>query len=109
MLMLLDLNMPKKNGFDVLAWVRSQRTLKRLTIVVLTASLRTQDLDRAFDLGASAFLVKPSEISELADMLQTLWAWVQFCHFPRLTTPLSEPGNQWSPGPRAQGSGPLRN
>src|SRR4029079_15903319 len=56
--MLLDLNMPKKNGFEVIAWVRAQPVLKRLPIVILTASMRSEDVEQAFDLGATSFLVK---------------------------------------------------
>src|SRR2546423_1288953 len=54
---LLDLNMPKKSGFEVLAWARTQPVLKRVPFVILTASMRLEDVERAFDLGASSFLV----------------------------------------------------
>jgi CheY-like chemotaxis protein len=82
--MLLDLNMPKKNGFDVLAWVRAQPVLKRLAIIILTASTRSEDVERAFDLGATSFLVKPSNLEELAAMVRCLCDWVQINHFPPL-------------------------
>jgi len=85
-IMLLDLNMPRKNGFDVLAWVRSQPKIKRLTVIILTASMRTEDVERAFDLGASSFLVKPSDLNALASMMRCLCDWVRINHFP----PLSE-------------------
>jgi CheY-like chemotaxis protein len=49
--LLLDLNMPKQNGFDVLAWVRAQPVLKRLAIIILTASMRSEDVERAFPFG----------------------------------------------------------
>lgn len=58
--MLLDLNMPMKNGFEVLARVRAQPAFKRISIIILTASRRPEDVERAFDLGASSYLVKPS-------------------------------------------------
>jgi CheY-like chemotaxis protein len=83
--MLLDLNMPKKNGFDVLAWVRAQPVLKRLPIIILTASMRSEDVERAFDLGATSFLVKPSNLEELAAMVRCLCDWVQINHFPPLS------------------------
>ena len=83
--MLLDLNMPMKNGFDVLTWVRAQTALKRLSIVVLTASMRTEDVERAFDLGANSFLVKPSNLDGLAGMLRCLRDWIQINHFLSLT------------------------
>jgi len=82
--MLLDLNMPMKNGFDVLNWARTRAGLKRLSIIVLTASMRTEDVERAFDLGANAFLVKPGTIAELTNMMRCLRDWLQYNHFPPL-------------------------
>ena len=82
--MLLDLNMPKKDGFDVLAWVRAQPGLKRLAIIILTASTRSEDVERAFDLGATSFLVKPGNLEALTAMLRCLCDWVQINHFPQL-------------------------
>ena len=81
---LLDLNMPKKNGFDVLTWVRVQPGLKRLAIIILTASKRSEDIELAFDLGATSFLVKPIDLEELATMMRHLCDWVQINHFPVL-------------------------
>jgi CheY-like chemotaxis protein len=82
--MLLDLNLPMKNGFDVLTWVRTQARLKRLWIVVLTASMRAEDVERAFDLGANSFLVKPSTLEALAAMIRCLRDWIQINHFPSI-------------------------
>jgi len=82
--MLLDLNMPMMNGFEVVAWVRTQPTLKHLTIIILTASMRMEDVERAFDLGASSFLVKPATIEELTAMIRCLRDWLQINHFPPL-------------------------
>src|SRR4029077_17895937 len=82
--MLLALDMPKKNGFDVLAWVRAQPVLKRLAIIILTSSMRTEDVERAFDLGATSFLVKPSGLEALAAMIRCLGDWVGINHFPPL-------------------------
>jgi len=81
-IMLLDLNMPRKNGYDVLAWVRAQPGLKRLTIFILTASMRHEDVERAYYLGANGFLVKPSTLETLAAMMRCLCEWVQINHFP---------------------------
>ena len=83
--MLLDLNMPKANGFDVLAWVRSQPKLKRLAIIIVTASMRDADADRAFDLGATGFLIKPIELEIFDAMMQCLCNWIQINHFPSLS------------------------
>ena len=82
---LLDLNMPMKNGFDVLNWVRTQQTgLKRLSIIVLTASMRPEDVERAFDSGANSFLVKPGKMEDLTDMIRCLRDWLQYNNFPPL-------------------------
>ena len=47
-LVLLDLNMPKKNGFDVLSWAHTQPSLKTIPFVVLTASMRPTDIEQAY-------------------------------------------------------------
>ena len=82
--MLLDLNMPKKDGFDVLNWVRAQPGLKRISITILTASLRPEDVERAFDSGAHSFLVKPATVAELVAMIRSMCDWLQYNHFPPL-------------------------
>jgi CheY-like chemotaxis protein len=83
-LMLLDLNMPMKNGFDVLSWVRTQPAFRRLSIIILTASVRPEDVERAFALGASSYLVKPSNLDALVSMMRCLRDWIQINHFPPL-------------------------
>ena len=71
-LLLLDLKMPKLNGFDVLNWVRQQPGLKRLLITVLTSSDQPQDINRAYDLGANSYLVKPHATEDLVALVQRL-------------------------------------
>jgi CheY-like chemotaxis protein len=71
-LMLLDLKMPRKNGFEVIAWVREQPGLKRLPIVVLTSSKEDPDINRAYELGANTYLVKPVKFEGLVDMMRAL-------------------------------------
>lgn len=71
-LVLLDLKMPIKNGFDVLRWVRAQPALRCLVIVVMTASADQQDIDRAYDLGANAFVIKPTGTDQLAELMKSL-------------------------------------
>src|SRR5207237_959020 len=81
-MILLDLNMPKKNGFDVLAWIKTQPQFTGLTIVVTTASTRPEDVTLAYELGATAFLVKPSALAELGAMVRSLRDFVSIDHFP---------------------------
>ena len=75
-LMLLDLKMPRVSGFDVLEWLRSQAALKRLPVVMLTSSNQEEDVNRAYELGANSYIVKPSglkEIAEVAAQIESYW------------------------------------
>jgi CheY-like chemotaxis protein len=75
-LLLLDLKMPRLNGFDVLTWLRRQPGLKRLLVTVLTSSDQPDDINRAYDLGANSYLLKPhnsSDLSELVAQVKRYW------------------------------------
>ena len=72
MLVLLDLKLPRKSGHEVLEWLRQQSTLKRLPVVVLTASSESSDVNLAYDLGANSYLVKPVTFDSLVQMVKTL-------------------------------------
>ncbi len=72
MLMLLDLKLPRRSGLEVLEWLKQQPKLKRLPVVVLTSSREHTDLNRAYDLGANSYLVKPVAFDSLLNMVQTL-------------------------------------
>lgn len=71
-LVLLDLKLPRKSGHEVLEWLRGQSNLKRLPVVVLTASSESSDVNRAYDLGANSYLVKPVTFDALVEMVKTL-------------------------------------
>lgn len=64
-LVLLDLNLPRRSGFEVLEWARAQPSLKALPIIVLTSSAESKDIDRAYALGANSYLVKGVDLDEL--------------------------------------------
>lgn len=82
-LLLLDLKMPGTNGFEVLTWIRSQPDLKRLLVVVLTSSNLQTDVDRAYELGANSYLVKPIEFGQMVNMIQRFEAyWTELNRFP---------------------------
>jgi len=80
-IVLLDLNMPRKNGLEVLAWIRQQPSLGRICVYVLSASSRREDTEKAFALGANAYLVKPGNLDELSHLARTLVAWIKLGHF----------------------------
>ncbi|MDQ1087348.1 MULTISPECIES: response regulator [unclassified Siphonobacter] len=69
-MLLLDLNLPGNNGFEVLQQIRSNAKGRYLPIVVYSTSDNPKDMREAFDLGANAYLVKPGGYREVSDMLQ---------------------------------------
>src|SRR6266478_6497190 len=69
-LVLLDLKMPGTDGFEVLAWARNSPNLKRLLVVVLTSSNLQADVDKAYELGANYYLVKPVEFDDMVNLIQ---------------------------------------
>lgn len=75
-LVLLDLDMPRMTGVDVIKSMRSTRRLRRVPVIVLSTSTALPDIDRCYCAGANSYLVKPHTISELADLLKaTLDYW----------------------------------
>ena len=79
--LLLDLNLPRHDGFEVLAWIRQQPAHKRLGVYILSASSRAADIQRAYDLGATSYLVKPGTLDELTGVAKGLLAWLRLVHF----------------------------
>lgn len=71
-LLVLDLKMPRLNGFDVLKWLRSDPKLKRLPVTVLSSSDEMVDVNKAFDLGANSYVVKPSDLNDLTSIAAKL-------------------------------------
>jgi CheY-like chemotaxis protein len=65
---LLDLNMPRRNGFEVLAWLRANPVFGKVTVHILSASMRQVDVEQAFALGANSYLVKPSQLEDLLEL-----------------------------------------
>jgi CheY-like chemotaxis protein len=75
-LLLLDLKMPRMDGFEVLRWVRQRPGLSSLRVVVLTSSDHIRDVNQAYDLGANSFLVKPLDFDnfvETSKVLKRFW------------------------------------
>ncbi len=69
---LLDLKMPRVNGFEVLQWVRNESPFPDMPVVVLTVSEELRDIRRAYQLGANSFLIKPARVADLKEMLNML-------------------------------------
>lgn len=87
-LVLLDLKLPRRSGLEVLEWVRRQDGLRRLPVVMLTSSRQSHDVNRAYDLGANSYLVKPVEFAELQEMLGTINSyWIDWNEKPDIAPP----------------------
>jgi len=82
-LVLLDLKLPHKMGLDVLEWIRQQPAVKSVVVIILSSSVHEGDLRRAYELGANAFLVKPSDSNTMAEMCKALnHFWLTFNRTP---------------------------
>lgn len=83
---LLDIKLPRRSGFEVLEWIRTQESaLKRLPIIMLTSSTHQVDVKKAYDLGVNSYLVKPSNSSELEELMSTFQTyWLELNEGPNL-------------------------
>ena len=87
-LLLLDVWMPLKNGFEVLKWLRSQAGFSSLPVILLTGSQDMRDVNRAYQLGANSFLLKPAGFHQLVEMSQNfLQYWLQNSVVPETFRP----------------------
>src|SRR3954447_21288805 len=71
-MVILDLNMPYKSGFDVLKWIRQQPELASLPVIVFSSSVQGSDLERAHQLGSNQYVEKPANPLKLGALLKEL-------------------------------------
>lgn len=75
-IILLDLNMPKKDGREVLAEIKDNETLKRIPVVILTSSQAEQDVAKSYDLHANSYVLKPVDLNkftEIVNAIESFW------------------------------------
>lgn len=75
-LILLDLKTPRKNGFEVLQWIRDHKQLSCMVVLALTSSSEQKDVDRAYELHVNAYIVKPTSLNamtEIAVSIKRIW------------------------------------
>ncbi|HZU33202.1 MAG TPA: response regulator [Candidatus Angelobacter sp.] len=80
-LVLLDIKLPRRSGFEVLDWIRKNSPLRRLPVVMFTSSRHTVDVNKAYELGASGYFGKPESMKELAILLgelKNVWGRLEF-------------------------------
>ncbi len=71
-LILLDINLPKVNGIDVLKKVKADEKLRRIPIIMLTVSKRDEDIIRSYDLGVNSYIIKPVEFDKFVEMIKNI-------------------------------------
>ena len=82
-LVFLDIKMPKKDGHEVLEWIRGQPALKSLPVVMLTGSTQREDIDRAYKLGVTSYLEKVSCMAEFGQGVRVILKyWLELNVFP---------------------------
>ncbi len=84
-LILLDLRMPKKSGFEVLDEVKRDSVLRGIPVVILSTSTAEQDIDRSYSMGANTFIPKPQTYDELLTVMsQTMNYWFGISRLPSI-------------------------
>ena len=101
-LVLLDLKLPGGSGFEVISAIRARPELRRLPVVVLTSSRQIEDVNQAYDVGASSYLVKPVAFEALHRLLATFGHyWLNFNTPPSFPTIGSSNREHRPPPPHA--------
>jgi CheY-like chemotaxis protein len=89
-LVLLDLNMPRMSGFEVLKWIRATPAVSALPILVLTSSNHDSDVQRASLLGANGYIVKPGKPEDLLEIVKAVKSyWLSCDRFAERSNDLS--------------------
>jgi CheY-like chemotaxis protein len=82
-IVLLDLNLPRQSGREVLAEMKGDPALRQIPVIVLTTSAAETDIFRSYDLGANAFVTKPVEFPDFLEAIRSLQGfWLQFVRLP---------------------------
>jgi CheY-like chemotaxis protein len=82
-IILLDLNMPRKDGRQALQEIKSDPSLRRIPVVVLTTSKAEEDILRSYDLGVNSFITKPVTFEQLVQVMQSLGRyWLEIVELP---------------------------
>ena len=91
-LMFVDLKMPKVNGFELLEWMRKNGFSERILTVVISSSGLQEDIDKAYDLGANAYLVKPANLEDYVRVFRATGEF--FLEYARQPSLLKGMGNE---------------
>jgi chemotaxis family two-component system response regulator Rcp1 len=83
-LILLDLNMPKMDGYEVLTKIKSDEKLRRIPVIILTTSQAEQDIVRSYDLHANCYVVKPVDLDQFIEVIKAITEfWLGVAELPQ--------------------------
>lgn len=71
-LIVMDIKMPRMTGFEVLEWIKHDGKIRRIPVVIVSSSDRPQDIDRAYELGANAYMVKPMDYHAVERLFESI-------------------------------------
>jgi len=83
-ILLIDINMPRVNGLELMSWLRTQPDLEHLVVIALSGSAEQDEIDRAYQMGANSYLLKPVSATELERVIDAFYRyWVDANCLPR--------------------------
>lgn len=84
-LIVMDIKMPRKSGFEVLQWIKRDGILKRIPVVIVSSSEQPDDVNRAYELGANAYMIKPVNFKAVENLFASITHyWGLECAKPEL-------------------------
>jgi len=84
-ILLIDINMPRVNGLELMTWLRTQPDFEHLVVIALSGSAEQDEIDRAYQMGANSYLLKPASAAELERVIKAFCDyWVCSNYPPRL-------------------------
>jgi CheY-like chemotaxis protein len=84
-LIVMDIKMPRKSGFEVLEWIKSDGVMKRIPVVIVSSSDQPDDIDKAYEYGANAYMIKPVDFRAVEGLFTSITHyWGLECAKPHL-------------------------
>ena len=84
-LIVMDIKMPRRSGFEVLEWIKREGPLRRIPVVIVSSSSHPPDINRAYELGANAYMVKPMNFRAVEHLFESITHyWGHECAKPEL-------------------------
>lgn len=83
-LILLDLNLPKVDGFEVLRQIKGDGVLKSIPVIILTSTADQREIDRSYKLGANNYITKPVDYAQFQDRIRSLGLFLEIVSYPEV-------------------------